>query len=109
MRRIEDDGNMQENSDGSIIVCDQSEILMKNNRLNESVRKALDSYKEYKHEISFTLQSQNDSRCFEDELVNHVDNLSSIVQRFDDETGFLSRTPISSQRCLLKKDEEKHN
>ena len=37
------------------------------NRLNDSVRKALNNYKDYKNEISFTLPSQNNSR-FDDEM-----------------------------------------
>lgn len=37
-------------------------------KLNDSVRKALESYKDYKNEISFTYQSQNNNSRFDEEL-----------------------------------------
>ena len=108
MKQIENDDNSRDHSDhseGSVIVCDQSEIK---NRLNDSVRKALENYKEYKNEISFTLHSQNNSR-FDDEINDHVENLSSIVKKMDDDTDSLLKTPISSHRSFKRQVEEMYN
>ena len=103
MKRIEDDENSRDHSEGSVIVCDQSEIMK--NRLNDSVRKALNNYKDYKNEISFTLPSQNNSR-FDEEMNDQVDDLSSIVKRMDDDTDSLLKTPMSSHRSLKRLDED---
>ena len=94
MKRVEDeDCASRDNLRASIMDCDQSEILK--NRVNDSVRKALQNYNQYKNEISFTLHSHNSSRCFDQEMCDEVNNLSSIVQRMDDDTESLLKTPIS--------------
>ena len=75
------------------------------NRLNDSVRKALNNYKDYKNEISFTLPSQNNSH-FDDEMNDQVGDLSSIGKRIDDDTDFLQKTPMSSHRSLKRFEED---
>ncbi len=58
--------------------------------LNESVRKALEKYRDYKNELSFS--SQNSSRCYSEQGEN-------------EEKQMIMQTPVNNKRQMRQEKE----
>ncbi|CDW87060.1 UNKNOWN [Stylonychia lemnae] len=118
MRKIEADNSHNSQNDQSLNDSSHQHCELINhygdgyhNQLNESVRKAIEKYKEYKNEISFTLQSQNSSRAYYDgqfDEMDQVNDISGIINKNETEIEHDSilRTPISHKSMYRSQHQE---
>eukprot|EP00347_Sterkiella_histriomuscorum_P008572 403344581 len=113
MRKIEANLSMCEdyNTNEISIVCQPQQNQMNQrqtqiqDRIQQSVIKAIEKYQEYKNEISFSTQFHNDSRQmsdFEDyEAIKQVNEMSAIHMKNDthheEDNDSILRTPIASK------------
>ena len=65
------------------------------------MKKAIDSYREYKSELSITLSSQNTSKFLDDKDEQNSPKQSVILCNNDEQDNRLSFTPLNKSRAYL--------